>query len=211
MKYSELTKEQKAQIRKDIKKANQRLRTIEKSGLEIFSYAYRWVQENKQSKIFKRTRNKEIKFNTSIATLNEEELSALVSRVDQFLSFETSTKIGINKYIKKRYEKFKERERGSKYAKMKEDEFANLLVTKIKELVNKYGSDQVYAVMESVPEANQDDILEWAEECLKGEYDYFEILDKLRQKVVFEEKNSDFDEDEFEAIFKRWEAEDKLK
>lgn len=211
MKYNELTKEQKAQIRKDIKKANQRIRNIEKSGLEIFSYAYRWIQENKQSKVFKRTRNNEIKFNTSIASLNEEELSALVSRVEQFLNFETSTKIGINKYIKKRYEKFKEREKGSKYGKMKEEEFENLLVTKIKELVNKYGSDQVYAVLESVPEATQSDILEWAEEMIKGDYDYFEMLDKLRQKVIFEEKNEDFDEDEFEAIFKRWEAEDRLK
>lgn len=107
-------------IVRDIKRANQRLRQLEKDGLANESSAYRYImrvaQQNLASdtkvKQFAVTRSGQIKFRTDLAALKKENLNtyrAMLKKVEGFLDAGTSTKIGIQDAHKKAYETFKQK------------------------------------------------------------------------------------------------------
>lgn len=105
-------------IEKLIKRANQRLRQLEKDGLANQSKAYQFITnkavKNMASptkvKMFAYTSSGEIKFRTDLATLkkaNKNVYKALVNLASGFTEAKSSTKIGIEEAHKQSYEGFK--------------------------------------------------------------------------------------------------------
>lgn len=106
-------------IIKDIKRANQRLRQLEKDGLANESKAYQYIMKKANKnlasdtkvKMFSITRSGEIKFRTDLAKLKQENRNvyrALVKNVEGFLEAKSSTRTGIQEGHKKSYEAFKD-------------------------------------------------------------------------------------------------------
>lgn len=113
------TKSVSDEIIKDIKRANQRLRQLEKDGLANESKAYQYIMKKANKnlasktkvKLFSVTRSGEIKFRTDLAKLKKENKNvyrALIKNVEGFLESKSSTKIGIEDAHKKSFEKFKD-------------------------------------------------------------------------------------------------------
>ncbi len=113
------TKSVSEDIIKDIKRANQRLRQLEKDGLANESKAYQYIMKKANKnlssktkvKMFSVTRSGEIKFRTDLAKLKKENKNvyrALVKNVEGFLESKSSTKIGIEDSHKKSFEKFQD-------------------------------------------------------------------------------------------------------
>lgn len=107
------------EIIKDIKRANQRLRQLEKDGLANESKAYQYIMKKANKNMFSKTKVKmfsvtrsgEIKFRTDLAKLKKENKNvyrALIKNVEGFLESKSSTKIGIEESHKKSFEKFKD-------------------------------------------------------------------------------------------------------
>lgn len=101
-----------------IKRANQRLRQLEKDDLANTSKAYQYItnkalknlSSKTKVKMFGYTRSGEIKFRTDLATLKKQNIKvykALVKTVQGFLDTKTSTRIGIEDAYKNSYEGFK--------------------------------------------------------------------------------------------------------
>lgn len=93
-----------------VKRANQRLRELEKQGLTNESVAY---QRTRKDLIDKKsyassTKSGEVKFRTDISKLSSSEKRQLKKHVETFLGAKTSTVKGTKSTIKKQYEKFKE-------------------------------------------------------------------------------------------------------
>ena len=88
-------KEQQQRLRNDIKRANQRLRQLEKSGYTN-SPAYRYVLSNAfyENKNIAFTKSGEVKFNTNLRGLSSDQMDELNSMVKRFLSKQTSTVTG---------------------------------------------------------------------------------------------------------------------
>lgn len=88
-------KEQMQRLRNDIKRANQRLRQLEKSGYTN-SPAYRYILSNAfyGDKNIAFTKSGEIKFNTNLRGLSSDQMDELNSMVKKFLSKQTSTVTG---------------------------------------------------------------------------------------------------------------------
>lgn len=103
------TKEEKDFLRLKVKKANQRLRELEKNGYWSSSLAYKYIEKQAydNDKALKRTRHGEIKFDTNISALTHNELTHLESVVDDFLKTKTSTKRGFLKALEESYKSFK--------------------------------------------------------------------------------------------------------
>lgn len=95
----------KNQIALDAKRANQRLRELEKQGLTELSPAYQEVKGQfylqdllEGTDIYSRTANGQIKFRTDIATVAKEDpekLLLLQTRLESFLKAGTSTTAGV--------------------------------------------------------------------------------------------------------------------
>lgn len=105
-------------VEKLIKRANQRLRQLEKDGLANQSKAYQYIMNKamknmaKGTKVkqFAYTRSGEIKFRTDLATLkkqNKNVYKVVVKLASGFLDAKSSTKIGIEDATKQSYEGFK--------------------------------------------------------------------------------------------------------
>ena len=88
-------KEQMQRLRNDIKRANQRLRQLEKSGYTN-SPAYRYVLSNAfyGNKNIAFTKSGEVKFNTNLRGLSSDQMDELNIMVKRFLSKQTSTVTG---------------------------------------------------------------------------------------------------------------------
>lgn len=106
-------------IIKDVKRANQRLRELEKQGLANESKAYQYIMKkanknlagDSKVKMFSITRSGQIKFRTDLAKLKQENRNvyrAMLKNLEGFLEAKTSTKIGIEDAHKKSFKKFKE-------------------------------------------------------------------------------------------------------
>lgn len=99
------------QLTQDVKRANQRLRQLEKDGLEN-SPAYKAAERLALSGAgyMSRTGKGEIKFSTDIRHLSPTQRMALREQVERFLAAKTSTKSGI-KEVKENVKKYSERAR----------------------------------------------------------------------------------------------------
>ena len=99
------------QLTQDVKRANQRLRQLEKDGLEN-SPAYKAAERLALSGAgyMGRTGKGEIKFSTDIRHLSTTQRMALREQVGRFLAAKTSTKSGI-KEVKENVKKYSERAR----------------------------------------------------------------------------------------------------
>lgn len=90
-----------------IKRANQRLRQLEKSGKENTS-AYSYIKQLQSSGRSYITTDKHgnVKFRTDTSKLNAQQLSNELKQVERFLEAKTSTVTGINKIHNKAYKTF---------------------------------------------------------------------------------------------------------
>ena len=106
-----MQREQIKELRKDIKRANQRLRELEKRGLSNSSLAYRYIEKlaYDEDKAIGKTANNEIKFKTSLSGLTHNELTHLQNEVNKFLKTKTSTYIGYSELIRESREKFQQK------------------------------------------------------------------------------------------------------
>lgn len=114
------TKSVSEDIEKLIKRANQRLRQLEKDDLANTSKAYQYIMKKAQKnlvgdssvKMFSYTRSGEIKFRTDLATLKKENknvYNALVKAAIGFTEARTSTKIGMEDIARDNYKGWKDK------------------------------------------------------------------------------------------------------
>lgn len=93
-----------------LKKANQRLRTLEKSKYLHESYAYRYLTKeyNSNIPIFSLDSKNRLKFRTDVKNVmnNPEIAEKLYETVDKFLNSKTSTVKGIKDMTKRAYKSF---------------------------------------------------------------------------------------------------------
>lgn len=172
-----------------IKRANQRLRQLEKDDLANTSKAYQYItnkalknlSSKTKVKMFSYTRSGEIKFRTDLATLkkqNPKVYKALVKTVQGFLDTKTSTRIGIEDSYKASYEGFKNT---TGYSGSFSD-FSNLFSNSAYEYLLKYFSvSELGSMLDYIegmlPNLSQDEILEEmvksGRTTTQGMYEYF--------------------------------------
>lgn len=94
---SEAKKLLKKELRALVKRANQRLRELEKQGMTRGSNAYQYVKRKTydEDKAYSKTMKGQIKFKTNVGSMSYNELKHLKKEVSNFLNAKTSTKIGI--------------------------------------------------------------------------------------------------------------------
>lgn len=122
------------------KRANQRLREIEKQGLQTSSNAYRYVErveydETRKGSKYRLTsrqtqgKNKgKIKFNTNFKSMTDEEILKSIKSLDSFLNAPTSLTKGVRSKINKLTDKFNKKlsEEGSD-VEYTEEEFSEIM------------------------------------------------------------------------------------
>lgn len=105
-----MTKSAMQNLTKDkTRRANQRLRNLEKSGLSESSNAYRYIKRLSydDNSIVSFTSTGKIKFRTDIKNMSEKEIKKQLSYLDSFLTAKTSTVGGVNRKYKSAYNTFK--------------------------------------------------------------------------------------------------------
>lgn len=172
-----------------IKRANQRLRQLEKDDLANTSKAYQYItnkalknlSSKTKVKMFSYTRSGEIKFRTDLVTLKKQNLKvykALVKTVQGFLDTKTSTRIGIEDSYKASYEGFKNT---TGYSGSFSD-FSDLFVNSNYEILLKvFSVSEIGAMLDYIeamlPNLSQDEILEEmvksGRTTTQGMYEYF--------------------------------------
>lgn len=156
--YTKQRKELVKEIKTKAKKANQRLRELEKRGLTNSSVSYNDVQQlvfdNKNYMSF--TDKGEIKFNTALSGRDETELKEELRKIDKFLNAKTSTKSGIDRAFKNQYESYIE-----KYPEqnLSFDEFNSIYSSAlIKSFLDIYQSDELTHILDNTISNSIDDI-----------------------------------------------------
>ena len=146
------------EIKMKAKRANQRLREIEKRGLTNSSVAYNDVQQlqfdNKNYMTF--TDKGEIKFNTALTNRDDSELKEELRKLDKFLNAKTSTKSGIERAFKNQYESYIE-----KYPEqnLSFDEFNSIYSSSlIKSFLDIYQSDELTNILDNTISNSIEDI-----------------------------------------------------
>lgn len=137
-----MTREQIKELRSDIKRANQRLRELEKRGLANSSVSYRYIEKlaYDDDKAIGKTGNNEIKFKTALGDLTHNELVHLQTVVDKFLTAKTSTYIGYSELLRESREKFQQKT--GQY--ISEQDYAELWTqANVKTFMELYGSKEV--------------------------------------------------------------------
>lgn len=93
------------------RRANRRLRDLERAGLSSSSNAYRYVErlayDREKDSTTTLSETGKIKFRTDIKNMSEKELKKQLAILETFLTSKTSTIGGINRKYKKAYETFK--------------------------------------------------------------------------------------------------------
>ena len=96
------------------RRANRRLRDLERSGITTSSNAYRYIErlayDDDDKNIISFTSTGKIKFRTDTKNMSEKELKTQLSYLDNFLKAKTSTVGGVNRKYKKAYKTFSENE-----------------------------------------------------------------------------------------------------
>lgn len=172
-----------------VKRANQRLRQLEKDDLANTSKAYQYITNKAlknlsgktKVKMFSYTRSGEIKFRTDLATLkkqNSKVYKALVKTVQGFLDTKTSTRIGIEDSYKASYEGFKNTTGYSGSFSDFSDFFAN---SNYEILLKEFTVSELGSMLDYIegmlPNLSQDEILEEmvksGRTTTQGMYEYF--------------------------------------
>ena len=133
-------------VASEAKRANTRLRAIEKANLTKTS-AYENVRRMgfDDSKHIAYTKNGEIKFRTDVSKMSESELKEHQRVIEDFLQSKSSKVGEIKKRRQKAYDKWKkEKERQGQNIDMDVDEFSEFWeLSIIKKLKDAYGSEEV--------------------------------------------------------------------
>lgn len=172
-----------------VKRANQRLRQLEKDDLANTSKAYQYITNKAlknlsgktKVKMFSYTRSGEIKFRTDLATLkkqNSKVYKALVKTVQGFLDTKTSTRIGIEDSYKSSYEGFKNTTGYSGSFSDFSDLFTN---SNYEILLKEFSVSELGSMLDYIegmlPNLSQDEILEEmvksGRTTTQGMYEYF--------------------------------------
>ena len=189
-------------VEKLIKRANQRLRQLEKDGLANQSKAYQFIMNKAQknmasqtkTKMFTLTSSGQIKFRTDLATLkkaNANVYNAVVKLATGFTEAKSSTKIGVTDAYKDSYEGFKNTTGFTGSFNDFSDLWEN---TNFKELVKRFGVSNTVSMADDISDKfgiSFDDALKGMYESgassQYGMYEYFEVkyrLDESDEETV---------------------------
>lgn len=173
----------KTELKKEVatlaKRANQRLREIEKQGLTKASNAYRYIETlaNDKKQYTSTTKKGEIKFDTSLSKKSYNELSEEYAKLNTFLNeSKTSTIKGIKAKYQKAYDTFKE---NNPNVQISFDEYGDLWRAKqIDKAVNMFGSNQAVKIYEQNDSDIVDKVIEQMDE---NQHTYSDFLEKLNE------------------------------
>ena len=162
-------------VANEAKKANTRLRAIEKANLTNTS-AYQNIRRMgfDDSKNISYTKKGEIKFRTDVSKMSESELKEHQRIIEDFLQSKSSKVGEIKKRRQQAYEKWKkEKERQGQNIDMDVDEFSEFWeLSSIKKLKDSLGSDEVELLVSEYGEKN---VMETLEELEKMGIDIYSI------------------------------------
>ena len=155
-----------AQLQTLVKRANQRLRQLEKSGISKSSVAYQKIQSQAYGNdlFFSTTSKGQFKFNTNINKLSVKDFKKLKSKVETFLNAKTSTVSGVKKSQNKAYSTYKNKT-GSKMSFKEFGEFWSSGIVQQHKMA--YGSEQTELIRQTI-EDNDSLTLEDVESVLKN-------------------------------------------
>ena len=171
-------------VASEAKRANTRLRAIEKANLTNTS-AYENVRRMgfDDSKHIAYTKNGEIKFRTDVSKMSESELKEHQRVIEDFLQSKSSKVGEIKKRRQQAYEKWKkEKERQGQNIDMDVNEFSEFWeLSIIKKLKDAYGSEEVeYMVLTYVESTVIETITEMEKEGLNP---YNMSLDEIHNRM----------------------------
>ena len=162
-------------VANEAKKANTRLRAIEKANLTRTS-AYENVRRMgfDDSKNISYTKKGEIKFRTDVSKMTETELKEHQRIIEDFLQSKSSKVGEIKKRRQKAYDKWKkEKERQGQNIDMDVDEFSEFWeLSNIKKLKDNLGSDEVELL---ITEYDEKSVMETLEELEKMGIDIYSL------------------------------------
>ena len=162
-------------VANEAKKANTRLRAIEKANLTNTS-SYQNVRRMgfDDSKNISYTKKGEIKFRTDVSKMSEAELKKHQQIIEDFLQSKSSKVGEIKKRRQQAYNKWKkEKERQGQNIDMDVDEFSEFWeLSNIKKLKDSLGSDEVELLVSEYGEKN---VMETLEELEKMGIDIYSI------------------------------------
>ena len=171
-------------VASEAKRANSRLRAIEKANLTKAS-AYENVRRMgfDDSKYIAYTKNGEIKFRTDVSKMSESELKEHQRVIEDFLQSKSSKVGEIKKRRQQAYDKWKkEKERQGQNIDMDVDEFSEFWeLSNIKKLKDNIGSDEVELL---VTEYGEKSVMETLEELEKMGIDIYSLSPQsIRTKI----------------------------
>ena len=171
-------------VANEAKRANTRLRAIEKANLTNTS-AYENVRRMgfDGSKHIAYTKNGEIKFRTDVSKMSESELKEHQRVIEDFLQSKSSKVGEIKKRRQQAYDKWKkEKERQGQNIDMDVDEFSEFWeLSIIKKLKDAYGSEEVEYMVLTYGEST---VIETIEEMEKeGLNPYNMTLDEIHNRM----------------------------
>ena len=184
-------KEQMQRLRNDIKRANQRLRQIEKSGYTN-SPAYRYIL----NKAFYKdpniafTKYGEVKFNTNLRNLSPEQTDELTRMVKGFLSKQTSTVSGTKKMMENVFTGYNDKLQSLGLDKLEDKDFLYVWDSaQAKALKEMYGSDQANILINKLNFMDRKDVERF--------FDHYTSDTNLNVPLVTIQKDVDFMQDMF--------------
>ena len=171
-------------VASEAKRANTRLRAIEKASLTNTS-AYENVRRMgfDDSKHIAYTKKGEIKFRTDVSKMSESELKEHQRVIEDFLQSKSSKVGEIKKRRQQAYDKWKkEKERQGQNIDMDVDEFSEFWeLSNIKKLKDNLGSDEVELLVTEYGEKN---VMETLEELEKMGIDIYSLSPQsIRTKI----------------------------
>lgn len=171
-------------VANEAKKANTRLRAIEKANLTNTS-AYQNIRRMgfDDSKNISYTKKGEIKFRTDVSKMSETELKEHQRIIEDFLQSKSSKVGEIKKRRQQAYDKWKkEKERQGQNIDMDVNEFSEFWeLSNIKKLKDNLGSDEVELL---VTEYGEKSVMETLEELEKMGIDIYSLsLQSIRTKI----------------------------
>ena len=171
-------------VASEAKRANTRLRAIEKANLTNTS-AYENVRRMgfDDSKHIAYTKKGEIKFRTDVSKMSESELKEHQRVIEDFLQSKSSKVGEIKKRRQQAYDKWKkEKERQGQNIDMDVDEFSEFWeLSNIKKLKDNLGSDEVELL---VTEYGEKSVMETLEELEKMGIDIYSLSSQsIRTKI----------------------------
>lgn len=179
-----------SKITSGVKRANQRMRELEKRGLEDYSSSYKslkdiWTMENSQNipknkRITGTTKDGKPKFNTSVSTLanSEDDFQAMTQYLENFMESDTSTTPGareVKETIEKSYNSFKEN--NPEYEDLTQDEYEDIWTHNLYDYLRQFFSstDSAYLVSEVVSGRLDENKIREIVESAQGEISVYEV------------------------------------